>query len=362
MLYGGAMPRRRKVGITHFSKILTRYLLELVVRDPLTHNFLASSYYEPQSDEDWKHYHEHQSKFIAKWGVNVKPLPPGPSELPENQIDERVKHLKDKKKWDKYDLEAWCQWMFAAGIKPKHIRISNSWWPLQWTVNGGCVGRELNRKLLSLDCGAKGYWDGTMSACLSLAQGSPVEGWDGYHRRQPCFGTRRVSLDQAHTVTLEVDLAGITTRNLEDIVVEIKKVLGTVLPLAHKASKRNNPKELDFLRTITPRVFTLALRAYDLHIDEGLSFVKIARKLKSDGFRISAQSVEENVKKLHRAIFRAPYTAKRRRIDTPAQGVPVYDCPDHQRACPETCQHMKQWESRIYKTLPTDFTGAEWPR
>lgn len=357
------MARSRKTGITHHRKNRSHYLLALVQRDPLTSEFLNSPYYEPQTDEAWRCYWEYQSRFRQKWGVDVTPLPPQPSELLEGQIPDRVRHLKDKKQWDRYDLEAWRQWVFASGIKPKHVMISNPWWPIQWTVNRGCVGRTLSDSLYR-SYRKGGIWHGTTTECVNRSHGHRAEGWDGCHRRS-CFGAYGVSLDQAHTLNLEVDLASITTRNLEDIAVEIKEILRTVLPFAPNAPKQKSPKDLDFLRTITQKAFDRALKAYDLHIKEGLTFARTAQRLKREGVRISPDRVEQDVKQIYRAIYREGYKASRRRRDNPAVGQPDYNCPDHLPlspgqlpSCPKTCKNLQAFAKRVYLTLPTDYTGA----
>lgn len=71
---------------------------------------------------------------------------------------------------------------------------------------------------------------------------------------------------------------------------------------------------------------------------EGLSFAEIARRLK-----ISPSRVEENVKRIYRAIHRKLYTARRRRIDAPAEGIALYCCPKYAQDCPPGCHFMKNW-------------------
>lgn len=357
------MPRRRKVGLSSAQDRYLGYVHNLITRDPLWYEFLRfphfdklyRSYFDPEGQDAQRQYWEHQDRLRRKWGVDVKPLPPWPHEAPEGSLDESIAYLKDKnpRTWTSEELELYCDRMFSKGVRPQRLQTSGSWWPLQWTVNSGCVGRELMNELHPLDRGARGFWTGTTSSCLSLVQGVPVEGWDGYHGR-PCFGAHRVSLDQAHTVTLEVDLASITIRNLDDIAAEIKKVLRTTLPFAQNAPKRKSPKDLDFLRTITPKAFDRALKAYDLHMREGLTLAETAKRLKRSQTR-----VEADVKRVYRAIHRKDHTARRRRIDNPAKGIEPYHCPKHApKGCPEGCKHMNDWLTKVNRVLPTDTTGT----
>lgn len=63
------------------------------------------------------------------------------------------------------------------------------------------------------------------------------------------------------------------------------------------------------------------------------------------------------MKRIYEAIHMEPYKAKRRRLDTPAQGANAYRCDTHGRDCPKACPTLKKWMLEIDKMLPTDTTG-----
>lgn len=350
------MAKTRKVGLVHRERRLLGYLRALITRDPLTDEFLQSPCSMRLTDDDYKLYCKYQDRFSLKWGVGVSvdALPPWPSELSNEQIPDRLKDFKNKKEWDHSDLALWCHWMFASGIKPKHVMVGLSSWPIRWTVNGGCVGRDLLNRIL--DAGKErflyGFFDSFTTACKELSEGRLTEGWDGYHGR-PCFALRQEDLNSAHSVTLEVDLASITTRNLNDVAKEIKQTLKAVLKYAPHAPKRKQSGDLDFLRTISPKQFDLTITAYDLHMREGLTLAETARRLGRSQTRIEA-----DVKRIYLAIHRKGYTARRRRLDTPAEGIEKYYCPKHGRGCPEKCEYMNTWLERANRALPTESTGT----
>jgi hypothetical protein len=310
------------------------------------------------TNDDIKPYYQYQDRFRGKWGVGVSvsvdALPPWPSELSNEMIPDRLRDLTKKKKWDNSDLAAWCHWMFASGIKPKHVMVGLSSWPIRWTVNGGCVGRDLQDEIWGVqkDRSLYGFFTSLTTACKELSNGRLTEGWDGYHGRS-CFALREEDLNSAHTVTLEVDLASITTRNLNDVAKEIKQTLKAVLKYAPHTPKRKQSGDLDFLRTISPKQFDLAIAAYDLHMREGLKLAETARRLGRSQTRIEA-----DVKRIYRAIHRKGYTARRRRLDTPAEGIEKYHCPQHGRECPEKCAHMNAWLERANRALPNETTGT----
>lgn len=346
------MPRRTRVGLTDRYRTIGPFLHALVSRDPLTRNLFDS--FDPKLEEESPGYREYEAEIAHKWGVDVKLHPPQPHELSDDQIPERIRHLKNKKPWDRFDLEAWRQWMFDAGIRPKYLGISFSWWPLRWTVNRGCVVAGVERGILDSPKGhtPRGFYDRLTSGCKELSQGGHVEDWDGHHC-VPCFGRLKVPLHQAHVLNVEVDLTAMTFRHLEDVAREFKAIVRHVLPFAPKTSKEEGLQALAFLRTITPKTFDRAITAYDLHMGEGLTIAEIARRLKRSQTR-----VEADVKRVYRAIYRKEYTARRRRLDTPARGVLAYTCPQHDRDCPKTCIYMTDWLQRVNRLLPTDTTGS----
>jgi hypothetical protein len=142
------------------------------------------------------------------------------------------------------------------------------------------------------------------------------------------------------------------------------------------------PEELQFLRTISWEDFERDLHRFDLYMKQGLNFRQIAcleeaerrgRHLlpsslqgKKIGMSIPGEDgIEKSVKKIIKAIDRTPktseqksYQARRRHIDTPAQGQEHFFCPAHPRGCPTLdCPHLKEWMERVNATLPTDSTG-----
>ncbi len=354
------MARTRKVGLDQLAQRRRGYLLELIKRDPLTQDFLKFPHFNrlysavPDVQRD---YWKFQDQLEAKWGVIVRPLPPPPNEVPEALFSDRLEELRKKqlRDWDEEDLELYCDKLFSKGVRPTTIAVKSAEHPIRYTVNDSCVTPALEGKLLDPPKGRcpKGFWSRGTTECLELARGRLTAGWDGFHCR-PCFGSRTAVLDQAHSVTISVNLAQVTVRNLEDLAKEFKQILRHVLQFASNAPHAKLTDALDFLRTVSPMRFAKALRVYDLHMVQGLGFAAIAR-LKGVG--PSANQVERAVKLLYRAIYRAPYTARRRRLDTPAQGEPEYRCPQHYRDCPKNCQHMRDWWKRVSRTLPTDYSG-----
>jgi predicted ArsR family transcriptional regulator len=148
---------------------------------------------------------------------------------------------------------------------------------------------------------------------------------------------------------MEVNLASITRRNLQDVAAEVKKIISTALEYA---APRHG--ELDFLPTISSKMFDRAIAAYDLHMREGLTLTEIAKRK-----RWSPDQVEKDVKRIYRAIHRKGYTARRRRIDTPAEGFELYHCDKHApKECPEGCEYMNDWLTKFNRTSPTDTTGS----
>ncbi len=352
------MARARRPGFALLEERRIGYLSKLILRDPLTHDFLRFPHFDKLYSPDraaQQTYWKHQDQLYAKWGVTVRPIPPPFEQVPESLRDDTLKALSDRRPWNSEDLELYCDLLFSKGVRATRVVVSGQIHPIRYTFNDGCVAPELIEKWATLHEGRqwpKGYWDSGMAACRELAQGRRTEGWDGYHGR-PCFGVYGRPLDQAHTVNIKVDLAELTTRNLKDLAVEVAKLLRAALQLAPNAPRGRDPHALAFLRTITPRAFDRALKAYDLHVSEGLTLAETARRLK-----MSPTRVEEGVKQIYLAIHRTRYTARRRRLDTPAQGMPEYHCPQHGRDCPDSCPYMMDWWQRVNRTLPTDTTGS----
>jgi hypothetical protein len=139
------------------------------------------------------------------------------------------------------------------------------------------------------------------------------------------------------------------------------------------AARRDSP-ELAFLRRVRPEIFKRDLRRYDLHMAHGLSFRLIAL-LESEGMangeprEIPRQhlvrrkvrgesSVEDSVHRIYQAIYREPYSARRRRLDHPGQGASFFACPDHPGdTCDTDCRYLQDWLKKVEPTLPSDKTG-----
>jgi hypothetical protein len=150
--------------------------------------------------------------------------------------------------------------------------------------------------------------------------------------------------DPCPTLTITVNLAEVTHRDLERLASEFKYHVGQELRARPRRSRRES-RPLDFLRTVTEEQFYQDLRRYDLHITEGLTFRKIAfteslekrGKSHDDQFRSrplrvntrGESAVRESVARIYRAIHRKAYKARRRRLDSPAEGVEEYHCPEH---------------------------------
>lgn len=171
-----------------------------------------------------------------------------------------------------------------------------------------------------------------------------------------------------------VDLTRISLWDLAKLSMEFKKVLRHYLknrpPLSDETT--TDPPELIFLRTVRPELFERDLRRFDLHFLCALSYRLIAQLEGSDealaantahrqrvvGQKIPAESsVASSVQRIYRAINRKEYKAKRRRLDSPAEGILLYACPSHGNDCSSDCPYLKEWKFRVFPTLPSDSTG-----
>jgi len=119
--------------------------------------------------------------------------------------------------------------------------------------------------------------------------------------------------------------------------------------------------------------FTRDLQRYDLHMQHGYPFRYIAWLETQEraghqahpsvphpiGTEIPGEDgVEKSVKRIYTAIHRTPYRARRRPLDTPAQGLDEYACPSHPLGdCPEDCPSLTDFMERFNASAPTATTG-----
>jgi hypothetical protein len=178
------------------------------------------------------------------------------------------------------------------------------------------------------------------------------------------------------SVFFQIDLSKVTLWDLEILARDFKRILRKCLRgyLKPDASRLfSQPKELAFIRTVRADIFYRDLSRYDLHIKHGLTYRLIAL-LEAEGKTESLEkiprqrlvkkpipaesSVGDSVQRIFRAIHRKKYNSKRRRLDSPAVGIKPYNCPSHGDKCLDSCSFLKEWKSRVYATLQTDYTGS----
>jgi len=175
------------------------------------------------------------------------------------------------------------------------------------------------------------------------------------------------------TLIVHVDLSRVTQWDLSRMTSEFQAILKRFLRKGHSWNPRSIPPELSFLRTKHSQVFYRDLQRFDLHFQHGLTYRLIALlerhglkwgqsekpQPRRVGFPIPAESsVADSVQQIYSAIYRAPYRAKRRRLDFPAFGIKVYHCPTHGLECPGSCPFLKRWWAAVEPTLPTNSTGS----
>ena len=184
---------------------------------------------------------------------------------------------------------------------------------------------------------------------------------------QLCLATTGQPLDQAHSVSVSINLAHVTQRDLNRIATTVKRIVKAATAFSsHRPLKRHRYNDsdtaLDFLRTITLERFSLALKRYDNWII-GDTFNKIARaeaNARLSGSTspslkgTSADQVEKDIKQIYFAIHRQLLKARRRRTDAPAVGFDHYQCPTHGRGCLADCPYMKEWYRKVREVLPQD--------
>lgn len=67
--------------------------------------------------------------------------------------------------------------------------------------------------------------------------------------------------------------------------------------------------------------------------------------------------VWESIARIYEAVHGRPLDARRRRLDTPAEGVAPYHCETHGTRCPRGCPTLQRWWEIVQQTLPTDAGG-----
>jgi hypothetical protein len=247
-----------------------------------------------------------------------------------------------------------------------------------YTVNEGCFSTNLEEKLLNaLGSRTTGH---LIREVWCLGDDGPSMLRPGRHDRE-CYGTRGLSIDQAHTVTMTVDLSSVTIWNLQALANEFKALVRTALKLAPRPVQKGEPERLKFLATIQPEQFRTDLRRYDLRMKHGLSYRQTAR---AEGFRNKGleipkntlkrkvgdevrgeDAVEESVKRIYLAIHgrqfrqRKGYGRMTRDASAPGLPLPTFSCPTHGSDCPsvEDCTYLKTWMDAVEAELPSDQTG-----
>jgi hypothetical protein len=73
---------------------------------------------------------------------------------------------------------------------------------------------------------------------------------------------------------------------------------------------------------------------------------------------LGEDGVEDSVQTIYTAIHRTPYRARRRRIDTPVQGLEQYSCSIHPLGdCPEDCPNVLAFLQAFDAAASTATTG-----
>lgn len=215
---------------------------------------------------------------------------------------------------------------------------------------------------------ARNFKDGVRQALKAPPADTPKRRAPRSQREAPRLEARL----RGDTLRLRVDLTSATHWDLAALEKRFTRVVrGALRVLPHEHRGTGSP--LGFLRTVSSKAFSRDLKRYDLHVSRGLSFRLIAlveeqerRGVASPAIRRhpigvpvrGEDSVEASVQRIHSAIFRAPYKARRRRLDFPAHGAAKFDCPTHAGNCPDkSCPYLRKWLEEVYPTLPSDRTG-----
>ncbi len=162
-------------------------------------------------------------------------------------------------------------------------------------------------------------------------------------------------------VMVRLDL--ITTHDIERLTAQFRQALRACL---HQTGREEHA--LRWVRTVAPAVFNRAVRRYDLHRQEGLTFRQIAYlereerrgrtlrpgQLRGVPVRIdpgAESSVRESVQRVYRSIYRVRYRAKRMSVG--ASNVMPYQCQTHPKGdCPKECPVLTDWCARLWPSLP----------
>jgi hypothetical protein len=179
---------------------------------------------------------------------------------------------------------------------------------------------------------------------------------------------------ESPTLTITIDLSKVHLVGVTELAEKFK---ASVTEALHKLPPEWHPfpKDLDFLRTISWEDFERDLKRFDLHMKHGLEFRQIAylEEAERQGQHLLPSSLqhirigtsipgedgaEKSVKRVYTAIHRKPYRARRKRIDTPAQGLGEYCCSTHPLGdCPESCPNVLAFLQAFNTTAPTATTG-----
>ena len=189
---------------------------------------------------------------------------------------------------------------------------------------------------------------------------------------------RVLKISKGSWTKFHIAISGMRSRDVGRILSEFKSALHRVLesrPDSSSDVKAIVPPEWRFLLHAQEAAFRRDIERYLLYQLHGRSVRQIAyleqhekrgnrvknlpRKI---GRKVPKESgVWESIARIYEAVHRKPLSARRRRLDTPAEGNPPYQCdkPNHQggAACPRQCSNFQAWWGRVSPTLPIETTG-----
>ncbi len=175
-----------------------------------------------------------------------------------------------------------------------------------------------------------------------------------------------------------IAISGMRSRDVGRILSEFKSALHRVLesrPDSSSDVKAIVPPEWRFLLHAQEAAFRRDIQRYLLYQLHGRSVRQIAylEQHEKRGNRVknlprkigrkvpNESGVWKSIARIYQAVHGKPLGARRRRLDTPAEGIPPYYCPlpGHKggSACPENCSNWQAFRSVVGSTLPTDTTG-----